>query len=135
MPVASRLGDATMEMNHRWDAVAGGDGGWNCGVPWKNVLWREMILPRHIRGDAMDGLDCGTGNCCRFLGNSVSKNRSWGKISVKFPCFEEHANLEMVRTMGMEGKEFGHVGEVIDEHGQFVQAYELLLRITKSSCR
>lgn len=66
---------------------------------------------------------------------NFEKERKLKKRRETNPCFEEHANLEMVRTMGMEGKEFGHVGEVIDEHGQFVQAYELLLRITKSSCR
>lgn len=85
MPIAARLGDATMEMNHRRDAtIPGRDGSRNCGVPWKNMLVREVIFPRHIRGDAMDGFDCRARNCCRVLGNTVSKNRSRGKISVKF---------------------------------------------------
>lgn len=51
-------------------------------------------MPRHIRGDSVDGLNCGTRNCGRVLGNSVSKNRSRGKISVKFLPLKEQNTIK-----------------------------------------
>lgn len=48
------------------------------------------------------------------------------KSERNYPCFEEHANLKMIRMLAMEAEEFGHIGEVIHEHRQLPRAYELI---------
>lgn len=80
----------------------------------------------------MDGFDCRARNCCRVLGNTVSKNRSRGKISMKFPCLEEHAKAEMLGMAAMEAGECGDFRQVVDEHRQLLGIYKPFR--TKPSC-
>lgn len=58
-----------MEMDHGGDAVGCfGQGGGDCWVPGKYVVWREVILPRHVGGDSVESFDCWTRNGCFVFG-------------------------------------------------------------------
>jgi ferritin-like protein len=48
------------------------------------MLFREVILPRHVGLDTMEGLDCWTRNCGRVLGYTVGKDRRGREISMEF---------------------------------------------------
>lgn len=62
--------------------------GWNGSrdgwVPRQYVLWREVILPRHVDIDSLEGLDCWTRNCSQVFGYTVGVNWCWREISVEF---------------------------------------------------
>lgn len=83
--IALGLVDSTVEMDHRGDALPiGRYSGRDRRVPREYVLLREVIQPRHVRVDAVEGLDRGTGNCCPGPGRTVCEHRSWRQIPVEF---------------------------------------------------
>ncbi len=72
-------------MDHSRDALPiGWYGSWDGRVQRQYVVLREVILPRHVGVDSVQGFDCWTRNCGRVLGYTVGKDRRGREISMEF---------------------------------------------------
>uniref|UniRef100_A0A0A9CV34 Uncharacterized protein n=1 Tax=Arundo donax TaxID=35708 RepID=A0A0A9CV34_ARUDO len=85
---------AAVEVDDGGDAAAGRRGG-EGGVPREEVARGEVVGPRHVRGDALHGLDRGARHRGRLLAGAEGEDSRRREVAVEFPGGVVHADGEV----------------------------------------